>query len=537
MVDYFITIVRPKDYIHSDCFFEIAESLQYGLRGLGHSTVIVENTVNPATTNIILGAHLLTQHSIDALPSGTIIYNLEQLGNQGIAETFYCAADKCQIWDYSPLNIAKWNERHCLMTPLLVEIGYAPELTKIVSVPEPDIDVLFYGSLNDHRRNILEHLEKAGIRVHAVFGVYGRERDRLIARSKIVLNLHYYPTNLFERVRVSFLLANSKAVVSEPSPDIGDFREAIAVFPTEEIVDGCIRLLKDEPARKKLEAKGFEFFSQRNVSQILSRVLPRSGPKAGPQREQELRRLYLDMIQKCLINVIYEDPNGDHWSPHSYQSQLRELGRDWPSQAHSMIGNVRMTNLRQLVEFVVQNGIPGDLIETGVWRGGACIMMRAVLKAYGVEDRIVWVADSFCGLPEPNPDIDADRGDKHHTFTELAVSLSQVQSNFAKYGLLDDQVRFLKGWFSETLPVAPIEQLAILRLDGDMYESTMDALDSLYDKVSKGGFIIVDDYGAVAGCRKAIDDFRLRRGISTPIQPIDGYGVFWRKGEPASVPS
>jgi Macrocin-O-methyltransferase (TylF) len=118
-------------------------------------------------------------------------------------------------------------------------------------------------------------------------------------------------------------------------------------------------------------------------------------------------------------------------------------------------------------------------------------MMRAVLKAYGVEDRCIWVADSFCGLPEPNPQIAADAGDMHHTFSELVISQDQVEANFAKYGLLDDQIRFLKGWLSETLPSAPIEKLAVLRLDGDMYESTMDALMNLYDKVSDGGFIIV----------------------------------------------
>lgn len=243
----------------------------------------------------------------------------------------------------------------------------------------------------------------------------------------------------------------------------------------------------------------------------------------------ELRKLYLDMVQKCIINKIYEDPNQDLWSPHVFNSEHRELGRDWPSQAHSMIGNRRMTNLRQVTEFVIANNIPGDFIETGVWRGGACIMARAVFKAYGVRDRRVWVADSFCGLPEPNPKYAADANDKHFTFSELAVSLDQVKANFAKYDLLDDQVIFLKGWFSETLPKADIASLAVLRLDGDMYESTMDGLTHLYDKVSPGGFVIVDDFGAVKGCQQAILEFRKQRKIDDPVQNIDGLGVFWRK--------
>ena len=243
----------------------------------------------------------------------------------------------------------------------------------------------------------------------------------------------------------------------------------------------------------------------------------------------ELRKLYLDMVHRSVINTIYQDPNQGYWSPHVFDGQLRELGRDWPSQAHSMIGNRRMSNLRQITEFVVANHIPGDFIETGVWRGGACIMARAIFKAYGAVDRRVWVADSFCGLPQPNPKYAADANDKHHTYSELAISLEEVKANFAKYELLDDQVVFLKGWFSETLPKAPIQKLAVLRLDGDMYESTMDGLINLYDKVSPGGFVIVDDFGAVKGCQQAVLEFRASRQIQDPMQNIDGIGMFWCK--------
>jgi len=251
----------------------------------------------------------------------------------------------------------------------------------------------------------------------------------------------------------------------------------------------------------------------------------------------QLRKLYLDLVQKCIINTIYEDPNQGFWSPKVFDGQLRELGRDWPSQAHSMIGNRRMSNLRQITEYVIANNVPGDFIETGVWRGGACIMARAIMKAYGVTDRRVWVADSFCGLPAPNPKYSADANDKHHSYAELAVSLEQVKSNFAKYDLLDDQVMFLKGWFSETLPKAEIKTLAVLRLDGDMYESTMDGLTNLYDKLSCGGFAIVDDFGAVEGCRRAVTDFRKDRGIEDRIQNIDGIGAFWRKSATVTATS
>ncbi len=255
--------------------------------------------------------------------------------------------------------------------------------------------------------------------------------------------------------------------------------------------------------------------------------------------------LYLDLMKRCLVNWIYMDGNLQKQyfmnqlnqdeklkSPlvFDFDPEERIKGRDWPENAHTMIGFERLDNLQFCVEDVLAKDIPGDLIETGVWRGGATIFMRAILRVYGVQNRSVWVADSFQGLPPPNPEkYPADMGDIHHTYKELATSLDQVQANFARYGLLDEHVRFLKGWFKETLPGAPIEQLAVLRLDGDMYESTMDALVSLYPKLSSGGYLIVDDYGSVLGCRQAIHDYRAAQGIQDEIMPIDGLGVYWQR--------
>jgi hypothetical protein len=196
-----------------------------------------------------------------------------------------------------------------------------------------------------------------------------------------------------------------------------------------------------------------------------------------------------------------------------------------------MIGLKRLDNLEFCIEEIIAKGVPGDLIETGAWRGGATIFMRAVLKAYGVTDRCVWVADSLAGLPPPDAGkYPHDAGDRLHEARELAVSLEQVKANFDRYGLLDDQVRFLKGWFRDTLPTAPIERLAVLRLDGDMYQSTMDALANLYPKVSQGGYVIVDDYSAIPACRQAVHDYRSANGITEEIRDIDWTGIFWQKG-------
>lgn len=269
--------------------------------------------------------------------------------------------------------------------------------------------------------------------------------------------------------------------------------------------------------------------------------------------------LYLDLMAKVLTRYGFEGrnttvslPGGSYESylwqllvaampdrqvqmvePGEFNAELREEGHDWPADAESMVGLRRLANIRECVEQVLTDGVPGDLVETGVWRGGSCIFMRGILAAYGDPDRRVWVCDSFEGLPEHDGRYEADIGDQFHTFTELAISVEEVQENFRRYGLLDDRVEFLKGWFADTLGTAPIEQIAVLRLDGDMYSSTMDALEPLYDRVAPGGFVIVDDYGAVPGCAQAVHDFRDARGIDDPIHTVDWTGSYWRKGEPS----
>jgi O-methyltransferase len=239
---------------------------------------------------------------------------------------------------------------------------------------------------------------------------------------------------------------------------------------------------------------------------------------------------YLDLLKRVLTDSVYIERRGE-------DMQKRSVGLDWPQHADTMVGLARLNNVQFCVEDVIQRGIRGDLIETGVWRGGTCIFMRAVLKAHGVEDRNVWVCDSFEGLPPPNAAAyPADAGDQHHTFENLKISVEDVQDNFRRYDLLDEKVRFLKGWFKDTLPTAPIDRIAVLRLDGDMYESTMDALHALYDKVVPGGYVIVDDF-ALPPCRQAIVDFRQQRGIQDGVAQIDWTGVFWRKSGNDAVPA
>jgi len=182
------------------------------------------------------------------------------------------------------------------------------------------------------------------------------------------------------------------------------------------------------------------------------------------------------------------------------------------------------------METTIKENIAGDVIECGVWRGGATILMRGILKAYNITDKNVWVADSFEGLPFPDEEnYPEDKGDEHAVHEELAISVESVKENFRRYDLLDEKVKFAKGWFKDTLPDLNIDTISVLRADGDMYESTIQILESLYHKVSVGGFVIIDDYHAVIGCKKATNLFREVNNITDPMVEIDGIGAFWRK--------
>ena len=228
-------------------------------------------------------------------------------------------------------------------------------------------------------------------------------------------------------------------------------------------------------------------------------------------------------MKRVLTGIVQEDPPIEvPWLDHTeYRLETRSKGIDWPSRAHSMIGLRRLDNVQHCIEEVLQSGIPGDLAEAGVWRGGTTIFMRAVLQAYGVIDRAVWVADSFQGLP-------ASAGWPQQQ--ALAVTEEQVRHNFGLYGLLDTQVKFLPGWFDNSLPDAPIKQLAVLRLDGDLYESQLAVLTHLYPKLSPGGFVIIDD-PQLAGCQQAIQEYRHSQKISEAIRSVDGYAVYWQKAK------
>ncbi len=273
--------------------------------------------------------------------------------------------------------------------------------------------------------------------------------------------------------------------------------------------------------------------------------------------------LYLDLMKRTLTRALVAREFDRHtFNPYkkTYRFLYRHIGRllarrglelvrvrrsdieDYLESGHeaanrvedaeTMIGTRQLDNLQFCITDVLRRQVPGDLLEAGVWRGGASIFMRAVLKAQGDRTRCVWLADSFAGLPPVNQ---ATETAYEWKAGDMAVSLEQVRENFARYGLLDDQVKFLKGFFADTLPQAKIGPLAILRVDADLFESTNDVLAQLYPKLSAGGYAIFDDYQNLPDCRKAIDQYREQHGITEEIQPIDRRAVYWRKGGGAAA--
>jgi O-methyltransferase len=272
--------------------------------------------------------------------------------------------------------------------------------------------------------------------------------------------------------------------------------------------------------------------------------------------EPEPRALYLKLLKASVRNDLYRR----HYYPSrpspgnlakvsflcaklrvKYRAHKTTISHAGPLQissiiesnrpdAHTLASRAAVDNVQFCVENALAAGIDGDLIETGVYRGGLGILMRGVLKAWGETERKVYCADSWEGLPAPGADIDdAVAHDVLKSIDHFAVSLESVKQTFARYGLLDDQVVFLKGWFAETLPNAAFEKLAVARLDGDYYESTRDAIQSLYPKLQIGGWLIVDDYGLPVGARRAIDEYRHEHSISEPMLKADHQVVYWQK--------
>jgi hypothetical protein len=274
-----VVLTQPEGYVHSAAFAEVLEAVVCGLRALGATvSQAVNQLAVPGPQPILFGANLLGDAVVDVLPPGTIVYNLEQIDESSswCSATYFRLLQSCQVWDYSARNISSLARLGVTENVRHVPVGYVPELTRITAAQLEDIDVLFYGSLNDRRNNVISQLRQAGLNAHAVFGVYGAARDALIARSKVVLNMHYYDANIFELVRVSYLLANRKAVVAECNPGTEidpDIVDAVRLAPYEGLVSACAELVANSQGRRALAERGFSRMVARDERAYLAAAL------------------------------------------------------------------------------------------------------------------------------------------------------------------------------------------------------------------------------------------------------------------------
>ncbi|AUW95052.1 hypothetical protein BXT84_14720 [Sulfobacillus thermotolerans] len=274
-MDFEITILQPDNYIHSLAFAEVLESLAYGLDSLGHRVHVTKNHIDSTHPTIILGANLLQPQHIAALPAEAIVYNLEQITQSSpwMTPQWLQSLQGRVVWEYSLQNMPYWQAHN--VHAVHVPIGYVPSLTRINRTGEKDIDVVFYGSRNERRTKILEALAAQNLRVVPLHGVYGAQRDSIIARSKLAINIHFYVPNIFEEVRVSYLVANQVPVLSERNADtyVPDQWEALAYWaPYEKLVDICQNLLT-HPDLELEAAKRQHTFMQNTMARILLRAL------------------------------------------------------------------------------------------------------------------------------------------------------------------------------------------------------------------------------------------------------------------------
>lgn len=275
-MNFAVTIVSPPGYPHSVAFREVAETLHAGLGKLSHDSIITTDGTLPGRRHIVLGSNLLARHPLPLAPDA-IFYNLEQVRDNRawISPELLELFRRHPVWDYAPDNAVALAELG--VTPAaILPIGYAPVLTRIRKAEEPDIDVLFFGSMNPRRRAILERMQERGLRVAGVFGVYGARRDELIGRSKLMLNAHYYAAKVLEIVRISYYLANRCTVLSEPSANPDDdaaFEGGVVFGAAETLPDLAVELCRDEARRQAIAERGFALMSARRIEDYLGPLL------------------------------------------------------------------------------------------------------------------------------------------------------------------------------------------------------------------------------------------------------------------------
>lgn len=284
-----VLLVRPGQFIHHDGYSGAARQLCNALRRLGHPARVAENQIVWDATNIVVGAQNLDSELIDRLPANTIIYNVEMMiKGSPFLQILNPFVRRFETWDYSAANVAAWQAAGISDRVRLLRPGYLPEDTAIDPAAPSDIDALFFGSLNWRRDAILVDIARHGVRVHAAVNIYGPWRNALIARAKLILNIHSRQDSVFEFGRVSYALANHRLLVTEAgdAEDIdADLREALVIGRSSELGSICRGLLDDEPRRLALAERAFAIYARRDFMQSLRELLALRASAGGSRSE------------------------------------------------------------------------------------------------------------------------------------------------------------------------------------------------------------------------------------------------------------
>lgn len=364
-----IRIVRisPEGYAHYRVFDEVVDSLLFSLIECGIAACVVDNEFDPRVLNIVIGAHLLSDAQLDALPQNVIVYNFEQFDRHSawMRTSYINALSSHRCWDYSRYNIAALTRLRADASPEFVPLGYVPLLTRLPknSGAEENIDVLFYGCLNPRRKKILDALAGEGYTVHIAYGVYGAERDSLIGRAKLVINIHYYESHIMEAVRLSYLMANSKAVVSECADDTEvypHYRDGISLVAYDELVNACRDLLANSAKRQQLGKKALSAIKKISYAEVLmnsSLMRPEPLSLAGPVIKE-------DVVPKR-INL----GSGKDWRKDFLNADvLDRVNPDWTLDICSPLPWGKMVETRRFGDFLLEPGffdliIANDVLE------------------------------------------------------------------------------------------------------------------------------------------------------------------------------
>jgi len=297
--------------------------------------------------------------------------------------------------------------------------------------------------------------------------------------------------------------------INLPAPDISESADSIHFYDSIVVIERRKRRPPYDEMRGKGENAYQQFVSDEEVKDFL----------------MKLKVMGLNLPDNSIPHYLCDN--------HQVLSRMfgeKYEGKIWPESGETMIGYKRLKNFELCIREVHENKIDGDIVETGVWRGGACIYAKYLLNQLGDEKRNIWLVDSFEGLSKPDTEnFPEDKGLNLHQYEELSVSVEEVKRNFENYGVNDDRVKILPGLFKDTLPDSPINSISVLRLDGDLYESTIQSLFYLYPKLTKGGYCIIDDWGAIPACKKAVIDYRRVFKIRDKVKNIDWTGVYWKK--------